>query len=323
MIERAVPPAQPDSVEAVLREELARGDAMAETVLPILRHLIANKDNSVFSDEILARVRGMIGAIAAELLDARLAASGDGEGPARDPAALQALFDALIDNPALLSHTHALALEWQLTERLQARLALDPVVPPLLQALVASPEPGTQEMAMRLLAAQSRFCQNQRRMMLPLCELPGDLLHAALVAARAQAGPAADADERVALAESRLRARYDEGASRLGLISQLVLGMGGGMIAALSVTHAGVAIFLSAMAIGSGQGRDAAILATHDAQWARLALALRSAGLKPAGVAEQILALHPQASLPDEFASLSAERAATILAAGPFREPQG
>ena len=66
------------------------------------------------------------------------------------------LGEALAGSSALLSHVHSLALEWQLTERLQSRIALDPVLPPLVQALIASPEPATAELAMQFLAAQAR-----------------------------------------------------------------------------------------------------------------------------------------------------------------------
>lgn len=315
-----VNPADPAVLESVLREELARGDAMAETVLPILRHLIANDDNSVFSDEILARVRGMASGLASELLDAR-AVSRSGPTPSNfDPAEHQSLVSALIGNPAFLSHIHALALEWQLTERMQRRLALDPVVPPLLQALIASAENPTQGLAMKLLAAQSRFCQGQQRMALPLCELPADLLHHALLSLRGLVTPDHPNDRDAIAAETTIRSSYDEGAGRLGLISQLVLGMGSGMAAALSLTHAGVAIFLTALAIGSGSGRDPAVLATHEAQQVRLALGLRAAGLRPEAINQQILALHPESTLSAAFDTLGAEQASAMLSAVNYRE---
>ncbi len=66
-------------------------------------------------------------------------------------------------------------------------------------------------------------------------------------------------------------------AAASALLARLVTGMGGGAIAALSVDHAGAAIFLTALSIGSGQDRDLAVLSTNDRQLARLALALRAA----------------------------------------------
>lgn len=321
MIDQAVHPANGEGVEAVLRDELARGDAMAGTVLPILRHLIAAEDSSVFSDEILARIRGMLADLAGELLDA-LVGAGAGAGAAGTErrayasGEIEVLTRAFLDNPAMLAHLHALALEWQLTERLQGRLALDPVVSPLLQALVSSHDGATQGLAMTFLAAQARWCQAQRRMKLPLRELPADLLHAALMTMRALAGGDPAMAERALIVESEIRRSCDEGASRLGLAARLVMSLGNGAQVALSVSHGGVALFLTALALGSGQDRDAVVLSTHEAQLARLALALRSAGLKPAAVEEQFLAIHPEITLPEGFERLGADLAAAILTSG-------
>jgi len=81
------------------------------------------------------------------------------------------------------------------------------------------------------------------------------------------------------------------------------------------VSHAGVAIFLSALATASHQDRDLAVLATNDRQLARLALSLRAGGLKPKEIEEQFLHIHPEISLPPGFEALTADRAAEILAA--------
>ncbi|MCJ2186200.1 hypothetical protein [Novosphingobium beihaiensis] len=315
MIDRTVQPASGENVEAVLREELARGDAMAETVLPILRHLVAAEDSSVFSDEILARVRGMLGDIAGALL---AAAGHDGER-AEDAAEAEHLASALTDNPALLAHVHALALEWHLTEKMQGRLAIDPVVSPLMQALIASADPDVQRLAMTFLAAQARWCQGLRRMTLPLRELPGDLFHAVLLTLRAHAVHTPGMAERVAQAEAALRQTYDESTSRLGLASRLLVELGGeAQAAALSLQHGGVALFVTALSHGSGQGRDGVVLATHKAQVARLALALRAAGLEPSAVEEQFLALHPDVTLPPGFDRVSPDLAASVLSSGRY-----
>ncbi len=301
-----------ESVEAVLRSELAHGDAVIATVAPILRHLLANDDHSVFSDEIIARVRGMFGDVSRQLLNAAASASGGVEDREPDPAQTEALAIALAGVPSLLGHAHSLALEWQLTERLHARLGLDPVLSPLIQALIASSDPATATSAMQLLAAQARFAQTQRRMQLPLGELPGDLLHGALLALREAIADVETSS--IAQAETTIRDNFDEARSRAGLIARLVTGMGGGAVAALSVGHAGVAMFLSALALSSGQDRDMAVLATNEGQLARLALALRAAGLKPAAVEEQFVSLHPEIALPPGFENLGADRAAALLA---------
>lgn len=311
MNEHLAPATVDPQVESVLRDELAQSDALIGTIAPILRHLLANDDHSLFSDEIVARVRGMMRDIARQLLDASAVAAGQPDAQERPAEACEAIVQAFVGHPGFLGHTHALALEWQLTERLQARLALDPVLPPLLQALIASPDGATSATAMALLAAQARFVQNQRRMQLPLAELPGDLLHAGLQALRAVAG--IEEVHRVS-AETAVRVQYDESRSRLGLIAQLITAMGGGAMAALSVSHAGVGMFLSAMALATGQDRDMAVLATNEGQLPRLALALRAAGLKAQTVEEQFATLHPDISLPDGFEVLGADRAAALLA---------
>lgn len=303
-----------DSVESVMRAELSHGDAMLSSISPILRHLLANDDHSVFSDEIVARVRGMLGDFARQLLDELRTAGGSDEREDHDEAVLTEVTHDLVSIPGLMTHLHALALEWQLTDRMHTRLSVDPVLSPLLQALISSSEPSTAGTAMNLLASQSRFIQSLRRMQLPLTELPGDLLHGALLVMRARAGEGAEDDAKGAVAEAAIRGRYDESRCRLGLIARLVTGMGGGAVAALSITHGGVAIFISALAIASGQDRDLAVLSTSDGQLARLALSLRAAGLKPNQIEEQFLSLHPEVALPTGFDLLGSDRAAAMLA---------
>ena len=322
MIETAVQSANPASVETTMRDELAQDDATAQTVVPILRHLLASDDNSLFSDDIVARMRGMVRGFAEQLLEAMGPEGSDGDGQTendkseQDVASVMALSGAFIENTALLRHVHALALEWQLTERLQSRLSLEAVVSPLLQEQIASANPDMSALAMKLLASQARFCQAQRRMTLPLQELPGSLLEGVLEGLVATAVADGEFSERASAVAATLRAGHDEATTRLGLISRLIAGMGGAATMALSVTHSGAAIFLSALAMGSGQDRDVAALSTNEAQLARLALSLCAAGLKPSRVEEQFIAFHPDVALPEGFERLGADRAAAILAAG-------
>jgi hypothetical protein len=306
-----------DDVEALLRVELASGDVAALNVAPILRHLLDNGANSLFTDAIVASVRGMVSDLARQLLDARLRATGQTEKIEHPADYISVLAEALSANPALLGHLHALAFEWQLTQQMHTRLALDPVLSPLLQAQMASADSQTASLAMRLLAAQARFCQEQRRMQLSLTELPGDLLHAALVAMRTLAGIEGDAE--AAAAERAIRLEFHEARNRIGLAARLILGMGGGGLAALSVSHAGTALFLTALAMASGQDRDLAVMSINETQLARLALSLRASGLKQSAVEEQFLALHPDIALPEGFELMSPDHAAGLLAAaGPL-----
>jgi hypothetical protein len=300
MIETAVR-TNGDSVEHHVRAQLARSDASAATIQPILRHLLGRGRSSMLSDEVVARIRGMHGYLVQQLLPLSLA--GDVRTIAEDR-----LTHALNESPQILAHLHAAAMEWQLAEQLDHNYAVDPVVSPLLQALIASPSPQSQELAMKLLAAQARWCQGQRRMQLSAQELPGELFHEVLLAVRSVVGDAAQTGE------DRLRAGYDEGATRLGLAARLVTSMGSAGSVALDLRHGGSMLFVTALSLGSGQAREQAIFSTDEGQGLRLALGLRAAGLAAGMVEQHLLLLHGEAYLPSGFDRLNAERAAALLA---------
>ena len=308
MDDMAVTPPNEMPVEAVLREDLAHGDVALGTIGPILGHLIAQHDHSLFSDEVVARVRGMVAHIARQLVSAAEPVPDDGDSGGLETQ----LANALAGNIHLLVHCHALAVEAQLVSRIETRSGVDPVLSPLVQALIASDDPATASLAMAALAAQARFVQQQRRMELPLGELPADLFHFALTTWR---GQFAHADpDRANEAEQKLRSHYDEGAGRIGLFLRLVASMGQGVKAALAIGHAGVGLFLTALAVSSRQERDLVAISTNESQLARLALGLRAAGLKQTEVEEQFLYLHPEIALPEGFDLLRADRAAGLLA---------
>src|SRR5690606_28431362 len=96
----------------------------------------------------------------------------------------------------------------------------------------------------------------------------------------------------------RLREEYDESRSRLALIARLVLGLGATATKALILDRAGVSVFLSALALGSGRTRDIVVLSTTGGHSTRLALALCAAGLKRDHAAAQFALIHPDALLP-------------------------
>ncbi|MGX7895156.1 hypothetical protein [Tsuneonella sp. HG222] len=304
-----------ETVEATLRDELAQGDAVLSTATPILRHLLVNEDQALFGDEVVARVRGMIGDIARQVLFAHAEASRASDRIAFADQRAEPLVAALANDPALLAHLHALTIEGQLARRLNARTGADLVLSPLLQELVASRDEPVAAAAMSAITAQARFGQQQQRMALPLGELPGDLFHHAMLAFRT----AADGEDGAEAAEKALRESFDEGLGRIGLLAHLVMRLGKGAVRALDVDNAGMAIFITALAMASGQSRDTAVLSLSERQFARLALALRAAGLSQAAVEEQFLYLHPDFLLPDGFEKLRADRAAAMLSASPVR----
>lgn len=297
-----------DAVEANLRGGLAREARALTAVVPVLRHLLGSEAQGLVSEAILARVRGMILDIAAQLLAAQTGRDPAARAPGGDPAALDALAESLMGDEALLAHCHALATESLVADRLQQRHAIDPVLSPLLQELIAAEDPAVAALAMTTLAAQSRFMQAQRRMELPLGELPAELFHALL--ARTQGG----AQDSAGLV--RLQAGYDEATSRLGLLARLVAAMRRGAVAALALDHAGLALFATALANETRSPRGEAVLACHEGQALRLALLLRAVGLEAPAIERQVVLAEPAALLPAALAALTPARAAALLAAG-------
>lgn len=291
--------------EAILRQELAPENRALDSVVPILRHLLASEGPRLVTDAILARVRGMLSDIAGQLL-----AAAAGRDPAlrlagaADMRQRDALAESLAGDALLLAHCHGLAMESQLAARIHQHHGIDPVLSPLLQELIASDEPVIAQLAMSVLAAQSRFIQSQQRMELPLGELPAELFLTVI----SEHGPQADAVR-------QLQAGYDEAAGRLGLLARLVSGLGRGAIAALSLDHAGPALFTTALAALAREPRVQAVLACQEGQGARLALTLRSADLSLEEIARQFALIDPAAGVPHNLAELSPERARLLLSA--------
>ncbi|MCL6251929.1 hypothetical protein M3P36_12855 [Altererythrobacter sp. KTW20L] len=301
---------RPQAVEQVLRERLAGGDMVLASTRTILCHLLANRDQALFSDEVIARVRGMNVHVARQLLFARAEADGLANPAAFADRQQDALAALLIDDAAFLAHAHVLTLEAQLAAQLQRRSGFDGVLSPLLQELTASADGELAAAAMRVIAVQARFLQAQRRMELPLAELPADLFHKALLAMRRHADDNPGAQK----AEARLRSQFDESQGRLGQMTRLVMAMGRKAPRALAIDHAGLALFATALAMAAGQDRDTTVLSFGENQLARLALSLRAAGLAQDAVEEQFVYLHPDAVLPEGFDRVTADRASALLA---------
>lgn len=299
-----------------LREGLSRGDRMLQSAGPLLDHLLAMREHSLFSDEILARIRGMVGHIALQLLRVQAEATGH---RAREEFAGEcgpALSAQLLGSRTLVSHCHALALEWQLASRLEDTLSLDPVLSPLIQRLVGHEDPSIASAAMAALAAQTRFTRAQRRMELPLGDLPGDLFHQAVLGWRAfNEDESSDALTR---AETRLRDNYDEAGGRLSLLARVISSLGPDAQTALALENAGAALFLTALAAKSRQSRELTAFSTHEQQMPRLVLALRAAGLKAEEIEAQVLRIHPDAFPPVEIDRIGTREAARMLESSDF-----
>jgi hypothetical protein len=302
--EQAVVP----DIERILREELARGDKALSGVAPVLLHLLASPGYALVSDAVVARLRGMLADLARQIL---IAAEGRGHAAAPDLASVDRFADFLGADSAVLSHLYALAMEAQFTDRLDHHRAIDPVLSPLMQELIASERAAIADLAMSAMAAQSRFIQSQRRMELALGELPAELFH--LVVRRSvvyvrESGQLASPE-----AVQTLRRSYDESATRIGLMGRLVAGMGQAACAALDLEHAGFALFATALGQMTRLPRELAVLACQDQQGARLALCLRAAGLDPDEVERQFHLLEPSQRLPAGIADIAPARAQAIL----------
>jgi hypothetical protein len=116
---------------------------------------------------------------------------------------------------------------------------------PLLQSQIASAVPIFPRSPCG--SPHRRHGQSQRRMKLPLLELPGAIHHALLAMQSFDPSPARSGN-------SRCTNFYDglqRSCNPAGLAS-LLLANGAGAIEALSINHAGAALFASALALGSG-----------------------------------------------------------------------
>jgi hypothetical protein len=294
---RAPTPADP--ADHPLRAALERGDRLTSLSSDALGPLLAIDDPLFVSDAIVAQVAAMFADLAHQIAAAF--------PHHRDGAILASAIEVrLRESAALREHCHALAIEWWLAARLEGELALDPVLSPLAQRLTAGDDAGVSALAMAALAAQTRFAQAQRRMQLPLGELPAEMFHEALVTARA-----AHSDEQ---GERALRDLYDESASRRALLGRLVAEPTQVGAAALAVEEAGIALWLSALAAFTGQSRERVTLAAADPFLARLLLTLRAAGLSPEEAERQAVILHPDARLPSGLREIGTREAAHWLA---------
>ena len=301
-----------EQIEDVLRGELAHGDTILASARPVLTHLLASGDQTSFSDEVIARIRGMANDCASQLLRAlQLDWQAERDGQF-DDAAQADLAGTLLRDTAFLSHAHALTLEALLAEKFQKRSGIDPVLSPLIQEMAASSDDNIAALSIHVMAAQARFIQQQRRMELPLSELPGDLFYKAMLTLQGLGGVPEDVG---AATQARLRTTFDEGSRRIGQITRLIMALERKASRALSLDHAGLAIFATALAMASAQDRDLAVLSLSEHQLARLALSMRSAGLSQSALEEQFLFLHPDITLPEGFEGMSSQRAAKILEA--------
>lgn len=304
----AIDRSQSTLVDAFLRDEMARGNRALRSVAPVIGHLLDVDGPSLFDDGIVARIRGMVSNIAEQLLEARALGPSDGASGA---GPMRKLIDQLATDQWLIDHLYTVALEGQLTQRLQQSAAIDPVLSPLMQELVASDKPEIAELAMSVLAAQSRFFQGQQRMELSIGELPSELfVHVLDLFEATDLGLEKGQSGGIL---TKLASEFDEGAGRTALLTRLTSTMHSGAIAALDLSHAGLALFANAAALLTGQSRERVVFACHEGQVVRLALTLKAAGLKLGAIEGQLALLGGTKALPFGFDALSQTAAQDAL----------
>jgi hypothetical protein len=292
---------------------LAQADHRLASAESVLVQMVRLGPCRLLDDETVARVRALVGDLAAQLA----AGCEDPDLNGRQSEQLCGMLrEMLAGHRAILMHAHALAVEWRLTSALATRGAIDPLLPPLVRhALYRQVENDdlaahAQAQAQALIAVQTSLGEALRRMQLPLAELPGDLLHLACAirdAARAELG----LPDLHALRREGAGADHQPGQGnvqgRLALLRQIVAGLGDHSGLALQIDQAGVPLFLSALALASGAPRELVTLATAEDDPARLALLLRMAGLSADEAAAQLLAIRPDAD--PELVNLAGDRA--------------
>ena len=297
--------------QIVLREALARSDATLWSAGPVLAHLLSVPDRTLLTDEIVASVRGMLGHLAEQLLQASLTAHFGEDNAGFAARHRDDLTEVLQRMPELLAHCHAMAVEWGLTRKLEAERGIDPVVSPILKQAAAMDDPACTGVAMRLISAQGRYVQSQRRMELPLGELPGDLLHSVLIAWRRFGADARWGSTEAA--DTLIRQAYDESATRLALSQRLVGVLGEDNADLLFIEESGAALFFSALARMSGQARALCVLASHDKQAVRMVLSLQAAGLGVSDAERAALQVQPDIVHLADVAEIGPAEARTLL----------
>ena len=145
-----------------LQKQLAGEDFVISATSPILQHLLVNRDEALFSDEVIARVRGITANIAFQLLVARAVEAGESDPAVAAISGQDAVARSLIEDEVFVAYIHALTLEAKLAESIRQRSGVDHVLSLLIQHLTASPDEKTVALAIRTIAAQARFIQQMR-----------------------------------------------------------------------------------------------------------------------------------------------------------------
>ncbi len=290
---------------AALAANLASDDRALAGAIPIVSHMLGNQGQALLSDDVIARMRGTIDAIAQQLCFLTTGERGDVD--------VSALGVMLAESGGLINHCYALAVEGALTQQLSVEQGIDPALPALLQELIASRDTNIRQLAMALMASQARFVAGQGHGGAPLFELPIEIFNGVLDVWKV-CGANQDNAYLVQKA-SEIRAQYVEEATRLGLLERLISAVGASAEIISEIETAGLAIFISAIAKSTGQPRDLVALSCQQQQCLRLAIALRATGRSTEANMRQLALLGANISLPLEFNGWDKDQALGVLGA--------
>ena len=276
----------PDLPDAgTLRTLLAREVAQSQSSEAILPHLLADTDDSLHTEALVAQMRGLLMYLGEAVLGILAGATGE-----RTCEAFMARFHdpfvaGLMRCRPVVAHVHELSLEASLVRRLSDRLALDSALSPLLQDLIGDDSAPIASAAMAVLAAQTRADRTMRRLELSPSELPLEALEAVIATAWQELDDVSE--EAFHRAQQKLLGGFDESATRLSLFERLYALTADRGADWLQVERAGPALFLTGLAQSTRQSRyDIAKACTIRSQ-ARLALSLRAAGFRAEPIERQ------------------------------------
>lgn len=195
----------------------------------------------------------------------------------------ESVLEALLDEPRLLSHLHALALEHALTERCAESLRIDPLLPPLVKELIGSPNQDVSELAAASLQAQLRHRQRMEKMRLSVEELPSELIGA--VSKLAGQHGLVDADHQHWFHSATVP-------SRLSLFKLLVQTPEYPLKRRWDLRKAGVPLLFSALAVQSDSSFEEIAILMTNSQTAQLALTLFAINCSKKAAQCTLAALH-------------------------------
>lgn len=297
-----------ESLAASLRADLAGDDRALSGMVPVLSHVLTNRAEPMVSDDIIARMRGLIGNAAEQLL-----AFNEQHASAED---LDSLSAALASNGSIVTHYYALAFEGGLSEELAARNGLDPVISPLIRELMGSKDKSVAEIATKLMVSQARFIQGQKRLQSAIVELPPEVLDEVLNVAKGWA------KRQIRPFSARLaadfKASYDEASTRFGLLTRLIAMLGASGQLVCEIETAGFAVFCSAVAGQTRQPRELLVLSCQSHQSLRLALALKACGISTESIIRQFEFIGSDVTFPDGFDTWDEQSAADVLLDSPL-----